>query len=81
MLKNLNKTAAKAEPINGATINTHTWESASPPKKIAGAKLLAGLTDVPVRQIPRICTNASVKPITIPATDDFLSSDVTPSIV
>ena len=77
----MNTTAANAEPTNGATINTQTCFNASPPKKIAGAKLLAGFTDVPVKGIPIICTNAKVNPITIPATEPFFSSDVTPNIV
>ena len=52
LLRNLNKNAAIAAPTKGATINTHTCLSVSPPKKIAGAKLLAGLTEVPVKLIP-----------------------------
>ena len=81
VFKNLNTNEAKAEPTNGATINTQTCFKAVPPKNKAGAKLLAGFTEVPVSGIPKICTNVSVKPITIPATEDFLSSDVTPRIV
>ena len=73
--------AAIAAPTSGPTINTQTWDKASPPTKIAGAKLLAGLTDVPVRGIPIKCTNVNVRPITIPAIEDFFSSDVTPKIV
>ena len=68
-------------PTNGAKINTQTWDKAFPPRKIAGDKLLAGLTDVPVRLIPIRCTNVRVNPITIPATDDLVSSLVTPRIV
>ena len=85
LFKNLYANAAIAEPTNGATINTQTCLIASVFPTIAitaaGAKLLAGLTDVPVKAIPRICTNANVSPITIPATDDFFSSEVTPIIV
>ena len=81
LFKNLKTRAARAEPINGATINTQTWANASPPKNKAGAKLLAGFTDVPVKGMPIIWTKARVKPITIPATDDLLSSEVTPKIV
>ena len=44
-----NTNAAKAPPTNGATMNTHTYFNASPPIITAGAKLLAGLTDVPVK--------------------------------
>ena len=68
-------------PTKGATINTQTWVRAVPPTNIAGAKLLAGLTLVPVKGIPIMCTNAKVNPITIPATEDFDSSEVTPKIV
>ena len=46
------KYAASAPPISGATINTQTCLIASPIKNIAGAKLLAGFTDVPVKGIP-----------------------------
>ena len=48
-------------------MNTHTCLIASFPMKIAGAKLLAGFTDVPVSGIPIKCTNVRVSPITIPA--------------
>ena len=55
--------------MSGATMKTHTWPRAVPlPTKRAGPKLLAGFTLVPVSGIPRICTNASVSPITSPAT-------------
>ena len=85
LFKNLKANAANTDPTNGATINTHTCFIASYfpiiAITVAGARLLAGFTDVPVKLIPRICTNASVSPITIPATEDFFSSDVTPSIV
>ena len=73
--------AAILEPINGATINTQTCFKATPPKNKAGAKLLAGFTDVPVKGIPIICTKAKVKPITTPATEENFSLEVTPSIV
>ena len=39
-------------PINGAMINSHTCDRASLPSNIAGPKLLAGLTLVPVKGIP-----------------------------
>ena len=85
LFKNLYANAAIAEPINGATINTQTWAIAlvSPTIAIivAGAKLLAGLTDVPVKLIPIKWTNVRVNPITIPLTEDFFSSEVTPNIV
>ena len=59
-------------------MNTHTFERASPPTNNAGPKLLAGFTDVPVKEIPRICTRVSERPITIPATALLLSFEVTP---
>ena len=63
--------AARVAPTNGATTNTHTWAKAFPPKNIAGAMLLAGFTEVPVKLMPNKCTNANVSPITIPAMLDF----------
>ena len=54
-------------PTTGATMNTQTCWRATPPMNNAGAKLRAGLTEVPVNGIPIMCTNARVKPITIPA--------------
>ena len=62
-------------------MNTHTLERASPPTKRAGPKLLAGLTDVPVNEMPRICTSVNVRPITMPATPEVETFDVTPRIV
>ena len=47
-------------------MNTHTLDSAVPPVNKAGPILLAGFTLVPVNGKPKICTNANVKPITIP---------------
>ena len=44
--------AAIAAPTNGAAINNHTWDKASPPRNTAGDKLRAGLTDVPVNGMP-----------------------------
>ena len=44
------------------------------------ASKLAGLTEVPVKEIPRICTRVRVRPITIPATDEFSIFEVTPRI-
>ena len=41
--------AARAAPANGPTINTQTLVNAAPPAKIAGPKLLAGFTEVPVK--------------------------------
>ena len=66
--KYLYKYPATNAPTIGPTINTHTCFNATPPIITAGAKLLAGLTEVPVNGIPMIWTNARVKPITIPAT-------------
>ena len=68
LFKYLYKVAAKAPPASGANINTQTCLSASPPRNIAGARLLAGFTEVPVKGIPIKCTNTKVNPITIPAT-------------
>ena len=48
-LKNIHTRAARAPPISGATINTHTFDNASPPAKRAGPRDLAGLTLVPVK--------------------------------
>lgn len=48
-----NKPAITA-PTIGANMNTHTCCNACPPRNNAGAKLLAGLTDVPVKGIPMI---------------------------
>ena len=68
-------------PTIGARINTQTCCNACPPRKRAGAKLRAGFTEVPVNGIPMMCTNASVKPITIPATAPFSAFLVTPRTV
>ena len=67
----MNKVPAMIAPIIGATINTQTCWRACPPMNNAGAILRAGLTEVPVNGIPIMCTNARVKPITIPATAPF----------
>ncbi len=75
------KIPAITAPITGAKINTQTCCNACPPRKRAGAKLCAGFTDVPVKGIPKMCTNARVKPITIPATAPFSAFLVTPSTV
>ena len=61
-------------------MNTHTDESAAPPAKIAGPRLLAGFMLVPVKWIPRRCTSVRVRPITRPAILLKLSRDVTPRI-
>ena len=48
----------------------------------AGPMLLAGLTDVPVRPIPKMCTSVSVRPIISPPNEPWPAFfDVTPSIV
>lgn len=49
---NFPTTAANTPPTIGPTIKTQSCDNASPPAKIAGAILLAGLTDVPVNGIP-----------------------------
>jgi hypothetical protein len=43
-----NSSAPSTAPTAGATKNTQTWLSASPPCSTAGPKLRAGLTDTPV---------------------------------
>ena len=65
----------------GAMINIHTLLKASPPCNTAGAKLLAGLTLVPVNGNPNKWTNTKVKPITIPVACPFSFLSVTPKIV
>ena len=75
-----NKPAITA-PTIGARMNTQTCSRACPPMNNAGAKLRAGLTEVPVNGIPIICTNAKVKPITMPAIVAFSVFLVTPSTV
>ena len=49
--------------------------------KVAGPKLLAGLTPVPVKGIPKRCTAASESPITIPETLLYSGFEVTPITV
>ena len=50
--------------------------------KIAGPRLLAGLTEVPVRPIPKMCTRVSVRPMISPPKEPCLAlGDVTPRIV
>jgi hypothetical protein len=44
--------AARSPPIIGATQKSQSWVRAVPPTIIAGPKLLAGFTDVPVTGIP-----------------------------
>ena len=39
---------AKAAPTRGASMKTHTCSKALPPNSNAGARLRAGLTEVPV---------------------------------
>ena len=68
-------------PIIGAIINNQTCLSTSPPCKTAGAKLLAGLTLVPVKGIPIKCTKISVIPIIKPAILLFSFLSVMPRIV
>lgn len=68
---NLPTIAAKIPPRIGATMNTHSWESASPPTNKAGAILRAGLTDVPVNGIPNKWIKTNVKPITSPAKEEL----------
>ena len=81
MFKPLNNKPAITAPTIGAKMNTQTCCKAWPPRNNAGAKLRAGLTEVPVNGIPKMCTNARVKPITIPATAPFSAFLVTPRTV
>lgn len=60
-------------------MNTQTQPIApvSPPIAAirAGPKLLAGLTEVPVKWIPKMCTSVRVSPMTIPARSFGLACD------
>ena len=49
---NLCTRPATAAPKRGATMNTQSWLRAVPPERTAGPKERAGLTDVPVKQMP-----------------------------
>ena len=66
-------TAASAAPISGATMKIQRAAIGAVFPLIAatraGPKLLAGLTDVPVRPMPRMWTRTSVKPMTTPANE------------
>ena len=53
--------------MKGATMKSHSWQSAVPPAKSAGPKLRAGFTEVPVMGMQTICTNTSVRPMASPA--------------
>src|SRR5437764_607630 len=59
--------AASAPPTSGATMNSHTCDSALCPTMTAGARLRAGLTDVPVSGMPIKCTIVRATPIARPA--------------
>lgn len=59
--------AAIIAPITGAIMKSQSCERASPPTKIAGPKLLAGFTEVPVIGILTKWIRTSEKPIEIPA--------------
>ncbi len=54
-------------PINGATINIHSCARAAPPTKMAGPRLRAGFTEVPVIGMPTRWTSVRVRPIARPA--------------
>jgi len=68
-------------PINGAAKNNHSCDKADVPTKIAGPKLLAGLTEVPVIGIPIIWMKANEKPIGIPANPSGANLLVEPKII
>lgn len=77
--------AARAAPQSGASMNIQITDiGAEFPfnnAMSAGPILLAGLTDVPVKPIPRICTRVSESPIIRPPNDPcFALASVTPSI-
>ncbi len=48
-------------------MNSHSWESASPPAKRAGPRLRAGLTEVPVSGMPTRWITARAMPIGRPS--------------
>ena len=79
-VRNLYIPAAKIPPNSGATIKTQTFVRVAPPTNNAGPKLRAGFTEVPVNEMPNICTKVRDKPITIPETVLLLSFEVTPKI-
>lgn len=54
-------------PTNGATMNSHNCDNASPPWNNAGAILRAGFTEVPVIGIHTMCINTRDKPMAKPA--------------
>jgi hypothetical protein len=60
-------TAAITAPMTGATINSQSCDSATPPATTAGPRLRAGFTEVPVMGIVTIWIMASASPIAIPA--------------
>ena len=59
--------AATIAPKIGAIRKSQTWPIASPLTKIAGPKLLAGLTEVPVMGMPTRWMNVRDNPIEMPA--------------
>ena len=59
--------AAAAPPASGATMNSHSWDRALPPSKIAGPMLLAGLTEVPVIGMQTMWMSTRVRPMASPA--------------
>lgn len=58
--------AEQAAPTSGATMNSHSCDSAVPPSNSAGPMLRAGLTDVPVIGIHTMCMSTSVNPMASP---------------
>ena len=69
----MNRQAANAAQINGATMKIHTQLKAQSWNN-AGPKLLAGFTEVPVNHSHNRCTKVSDNQITNQATDE--SSDL-----
>ena len=64
---NFQTMAAITAPMMGATKNSQSCESALPPEKIAGPRLLAGFTEVPVTGIATRWISIRVTPIANPA--------------
>ena len=71
----MNRRAAKAAQINGATMNTQTEQKVQSWKaqlwNKAGQKLLAGFTEVPVNHNHSKWTNVKDNQMTNPATEAF----------
>ena len=60
-------TAARKAPIKGAAQKSQSWLKAVPPTMMAGPKLLAGFTDVPVTGMPTRWIRTRLSPMGMPA--------------